>query len=500
MSSQTFVVLIALDAYAGFGPLRGATADALHWASFARHRLGVDGANLRLCTSPALDGAGAAAAGHPLPGATFSGATFADVAAALRQLAADLQAAHVAGAKATGLIVFSGHGAHLRPPTQAPDATDFLGDRLAWVLQDTTLVGAELHDALVINQLDALLANTLANGEGLRRYVTVVTDCCYHNVAATAVSADPLGQELAAQAEIGMRVMLGAQIGSPAYTANLGGQWRSAYSFSLLTLLSQWRTQDVDGVRVVLAGYGDLTFRAREQLAVLGFADQVPALAGSSRALSLPFNSPSLFNGHAVPAPDAARERKELSGGIGELGIYQISVGNVVVAVCLWYHAKVVDGTTLSPVTASDQPNVSIDKKSNVWWTLSNAASPPPGRITVQYGSAGVTAQSTFTWSISNIPFPSQLTQQTAADADAPAWQTPAANATGDAWRGPFGPEGNVWIALEWATYTKQGNTLYYLKAVKFATAATGAPPQLVITDSPASTWRTTATPTWPQP
>ena len=118
----------------------------------------------------------------------------------------------------------------------------------------------------------------------------------------------------------------------------------------------------------------------------------------------------------------------------------------------------------------------------------------------MQYGSAGVTAQSTFTWANSNIPFPSQLTQQTAADSDTPAWQTPAANAAGDAWRGPFGPEGNVWIALEWATYTKQGNTLYSLKAVKFATAATGAPPQLVITDAPASTWRTTATPTWPQP
>ena len=500
MPSQTFTVIVALESYAGFGPIRGARNDALHWTSFVTKHLGVPGADVQVCTSPALHAADMAAAGHPLPGVTFAGATFAAVSAALRKLAADLQTAHAAGQQATGLVVFSGHGAHLRSTAQAPDATDFLGDRLAWVLQDTTLANGELHDALVLNQLDALLGATLANGEGLRRYVTVVTDCCYHDVDATAVSADPLGQEPAVQAPIGMRVMLGAQLGSVAYTAEIGGQWRSAYSFSLLSLLSQWRTEDVDGVRVALASYGDLTFRAREMLAVLGFADQVPALAGSSRALSLPFNSPSLFQGHAVPAPDAARERKELSGGIGELGIYQISVGSVVVAVCLWYHAKVVDGTTLSPVTASDQPNVSINKKSNVWWTLSDVASPPPGRITVQYGSAGVTAQSTFTWAISNIPFPSQLTQQTAADSDAPAWQTPAANAAGDAWRGPFGPEGNIWIALEWATYTKEGNTLHSLKAVKFATAATGAPPQLVITDSPASTWRTTATPTWPQP
>ncbi|MDP2313048.1 MAG: caspase family protein [Pseudomonadota bacterium] len=454
MATQTYVLIIGLDAYPSLGPaatLHGPRNDARHWAQFARSGLDVAPAQVQVLTSPRLDPEQLG-----LPAGQVHGATLAEVDTALGALVDWLSAQE--DGSSTALIVYSGHGAHLAPPAGDGPDTDFSGDRLALVLEDSRIDGGVLSGALVLNQLGARLG-----AEQLQRRVTVVIDACYDTVRAEAFDTVALGRELATQQDVRMRILLGATLGSKAYEGVIGGEWRSIYSFALLTLLGQWQRQVVNDVTVVLGSYSELTFRARELLAALGYADQSPGLAGTSRATTLPFNNPSVF---AVPVPaawtpDGFRRRKELSGNAGELGIYTFTLhatGNSqVIGQCLWVGAGFA-GASLT-VNTGGGGSLTVNKGKEIWW-LGNTGM-PQWCATATLKVAWVPFAATLSGGVWSHSFtPNSLVSHRGSNySDAPAWVTGVP--TADVWYRL--PNANLFAGLQWEDDSAPLTNLYFV-------------------------------------
>ena len=322
MSGNTYAVLIGVNEYPNLGAgasLKGSCNDMRHWLRFARVSLGVPGEQVQLLTHPALEGDDVR-----LPKGHQHGASADEANVAIDALVRWLQE----NPTGTGLIVFSGHGGHIRPGDD-PNATDFDGDRLALGLSDAEITDGTLRGAIVVQQLDLRLAAL-----GLNERVTLVIDACYGDLNVRRFDEGLLAAEPQPGAGTGLRVLLSTAVGAASYEAYIAGQWQSAYSFALLTLLSQWGHAQVGGVHIIKASHRELTFRARELLNVLGYTDQAPAFAGAARALDAPFNNPSI---QEVPVkaswvPDGNRKIKELDSDTGDLGVWTLKSGGTVLA------------------------------------------------------------------------------------------------------------------------------------------------------------------------
>ncbi|MBK7758427.1 MAG: caspase family protein [Deltaproteobacteria bacterium] len=322
MSGNTYVVLIGVNEYPKLGAgasLKGSCNDMRHWLRFARVSLGVPGEQVQLLTHPALEGEDVR-----LPKGHHRGASLAEANGAIDALIHWLQE----NPTGTGLIVYSGHGGHINPGDD-PNATDFDGDRLALGLSDAEITDGTLRGALVVQQLDLRLAAL-----GLNERVTLVIDACYGDLNVQRFDRELITAEPQPDATTGLRVLLSTAVGAASYEAYIAGQWQSAYSFALLTLLSQWGNAQVGGVHIVRASHRELTFRARELLNVLGYTDQAPAFAGAARALDAPFNNPSIFEVPVRPSwvPDGNRKIKELGGDADDLGVWTLKTGSTILA------------------------------------------------------------------------------------------------------------------------------------------------------------------------
>ena len=322
MSGNTYAVLIGVNEYPHLGAgasLKGSCNDMRHWLRFARVSLRVPGEQVQLLTHPALEPDDVR-----LPKGHQHGASLGEASAAIDALVHWLQE----NPTGTGLIVFSGHGAHINPGDD-PTATDFDGDRLALGMSDAEITDGSLRGALVVQQLDLRLAAL-----GLNDRVTLVIDACYGDLNVQRFDRELLTAEPQPGAGTGLRVLLSTAVGSTSYEAYIAGQWQSAYSFALLTLLSQWGNAQVGRVHIVKASHRELTFRARELLNVLGYTNQAPAFAGATRALDAPFNNPSIREVPVKPSwvPDGNRKVKELDPDTGTLGVWTLKTGNTILA------------------------------------------------------------------------------------------------------------------------------------------------------------------------
>lgn len=381
MSGNTYAVLIGVNEYPSLGEraaLKGSTNDMRHWLRFARVSLGVPDDQVQLLTSPALRGDDAR-----LPKGHQRGASLADANEAIEALIHWLQE----NPGGTGLIVFSGHGAHIHPGDD-PKATDFDGDRLALGMSDAEITDGTLRGALVVQQLDLRLAAL-----GLNERVTLVIDACYADLNVQRFDRELLTAEPQPGAGTGLRVLLSTAVGAVSYEAFIAGQWQSAYSFALLTLLSQWGHAQVGEVNIIKASHRELTFRARELLNALGYTDQAPAYAGAARALDAPFNNPSIREVPVAPSwlPDGNRKIKELDSETGDVGIWTLKTGNTVLATGLVNNSG-------SAVTFNGGAST-IQSGTAMWYFRSTGAPTQFGSLTMEWLQLTVSGGS-ISWSV----------------------------------------------------------------------------------------------------
>ncbi len=246
-------------------------------------------------------------------------ATTAGIIAAVTALAVRVGEA---GAGATALISFSGHGA----ATELVGLTR-MGRTQAICPSDVTIEDGEVVGAIPIQKLMELM------GEH-RSDTTFVIDACYTQTGGSVAQRRLLGrggglealQE--SQGEGGVlgagRLMLGCLPWEESFEIKAGGEVHGAFTYALLTLIEQWSVQKTpEGGRYLNASYGDLMFRTRELLTLLGL-EQTPELLGLHRTALIPFLRPGsdIRADMTSRAPDGWRAGSQLSGG--EEGGYRI--------------------------------------------------------------------------------------------------------------------------------------------------------------------------------
>lgn len=339
MPTQTYTILIGINSYANLGAsytLKGSLNDVKAWKRYVQNQLDVDPKLVEVLTSPALDPADIG-----LPEAQVRTATMAQVDAAMQNMKTWLKA----NANGTAILMFSGHGASLGGETSTPE-----GRNLAMVMADATLSNGNLTGALLFDWLVAMLYK-----EGLCHRVTVIVDACYDHIKAHAIGteADTLAQE-STQTIPRTRLMLGAALGTTAYESQIGDEWRSVFSFCLITMLSQWKTGVLNNVTYVAGTYQNIVFRTRSMMESMGYTDQQPLLAGAPPAPSLPFNYPSISANLSLttPLPNGNRDGKEVGSGADVPGIWVFTInqtpsgGSTTSTTILAYGTTQASGTT----------------------------------------------------------------------------------------------------------------------------------------------------------
>lgn len=462
MSGNTYAVLIGVNEYPKLGAgasLRGSCNDMRHWLRFVRVSLGVPGSQLQLLTAPALDDEQAR-----LPKGHKHGATLADANAAIDGMIAWLQE----NPTGTGLFVFSGHGAHINPGADTT-ATDFDGDRLALGMSDAEITDGTLHGALVVQQLDLRLAAL-----GLNERVTLVIDACYGDLNVRRFHEDLITIEPQPSASTGLRILLSTAVGAVSYEAFIAGQWQSAYSFALLTALSQWSHAHVGDVHIIRASHRELTFRARELLNALGYVDQAPAYAGAARALDAPFNNPSIREVPVAPTwqPDGNRRIKELGSETGTLGVWTLKSGSTVLATGLVNNSG-------SAVTFNGGSST-IQNDQAMWYLRSTGAPQQLSSLTIEW-----LQQTASGGSISWSP-PTNLTYAET-ESYAPTMTVITSSPAGSSY-GNFGildandNNASQWVSVE---ITSNGSGSYKVNSVSFTATSSATPYKLTPTPAP---------------
>lgn len=468
--SKTTAIVIGVDSYPQLSPpqsLCSACNDAIHWTDLLINGLKVPPEQIQLLVSPA-EGASVQdrATGLGLAPANVHGAVLTDALAALDSFTTWLSAPE--NLAATGIIVFSGHGAQVAAPPGDLIENLVPGQRLAMAMSDAHLEGDSLAGVLMYADLDARLAE-----HQLRARVTVIVDACYHVIQAQQPPAT-MHPDASLATRLGTRLMLGTSPGSPAWQGWLGQEWRGVYSFALINLLGQWRTETTaQGVTVVLASYRELTFRARELMGVLGYDDQSPELAGAPLAPGIPFNNPSLgaVPFPAVPFPDGNRMKKEIIGDQGTLGVYTFSLtdgtSSTNIAQCLW---SSMSGTITINISANNNPTIS--QNNELWFFNTGSVPKTQNQLVIAYQTATPTTTD-----------PLALTFTVAANLSASANSTPSVATTwtnvtsslGGTWYGPL--SGGAWVKLIWAS--DDGTHLTSLTNIRLVVPR--SPPSLVL-------------------
>lgn len=460
--SKTTAIVIGVDSYPQLSPpqsLCSACNDAIHWTSLLINGLNISPSQIQLLVAPA-DGASVQdrAAQLGLAPENVRGAALTDALAAVDDLKTRLSASE--NKAATGIIVFSGHGAQVAAPPDAHVDNVVPGQLLAMAMSDAHLDGEHLEGVLMYVQLNALLSE-----DSVRARVTVIVDACYSMIGAQRPEnpqqpQNPAGSGPASKL-LGTRLMLGASPGGPAWQGWLGQEWRGVFSFALINLLGQWRTTTTpEGVTVVLGSYREIMFRTRELMGVLGYDDQSPELAGTPLARAIPFNNPSLTD-ITIPAvffPDSNRKKKEIIGDTGTLGVYTFSLtdgtSSTNIAQCLW---SAVSGTITVNISTNNNPTIA--QNAELWFMNTGDVPVAQNQLVINYTAYTPPTNNNLAFTVaSGLSTTSHSTSSTVAQ-----WGNETSTPSGT-WYGPL--LSGTWMKLVWQTTNGTYNT--NLQKIKF--------------------------------
>lgn len=337
MTNPISAVIIGVSDYRAADPsgrsdLPGARNDARRWRIYCEGALGLGPEQLRVHADTEGD----------------LGTDRASLVASLRWLAAELGS----GRAESGLVTFSGHG--LTTEHVAGGGTD---EGLSLALAPSDLSAAHegamsfvqveeiLHRALEASlreQGEVSHQNLSARATALLQDITFCVDACYAEDDRPGGAGRGLGpRRKAAPVKVFGRLLLASQLWQTAWEVRVAGEWHGAFTYALTSVLEQWARGSDDGtaVRYAQAAYGDLAFRTRTLVHVLGFEDQDPVLLGTAHNLALlPFLRPGLEvqRGWTSAQPNGARRREEFSAGQGDAVVvleFKVGAGRLAMAV-----------------------------------------------------------------------------------------------------------------------------------------------------------------------
>ena len=383
-ANGTHALIVGIDKYdsPNLSPLEGARNDAIAWYRFCVRHLRIAPENIAVLANPPLT---ARDLGPEAEQSRLRGGSRADIVEEATLLA---RAASDGGA---GLVTFSGHGLAMAPARAASTEID-----LSLCPSDVKVELPDEGDASVTGALRFSELSDIFRSQDSRDNITVLLDTCYSrgpSATKSATGAVPAAPSLAAASSpaqqsqlqikpkgsvdaLGLarkvlkvdaftnRLILGARHWTEAYEMHVGGQWRGAASFAMLTVMERWALRSEGGVTYPNISHGDLLDRMRDLLAVLG-VPQIPALWGQRRLDEMPVLRPGLrfAPGETSARPDAPMNKRQIPVDPDYVGLLQLSLnGNPIVRV-------VITGESL-PSGARG-----LNKRTEYWYT--NTSSPP---------------------------------------------------------------------------------------------------------------------------
>lgn len=268
---HAFALLVGIGDYRTFDPtggsdLEGPINDVRAWYETAR-QAGVPASNIRICVSPGLP-SGALGAGER--GVTVTGATHAELSAALNWLVAAVER----GEHSKALLTWSGHG-----------TLDASGAEVLCP-SDVYAEGETLHNGISLREAGDILATRRPEAG-----ITVFVDACHTSTGFVqgisgrgltwkgAAPAPARGADVADHRVLGDRVLSSSQPGQPSYELPVVGGTVGAFSWAANTALRRWGL--VDGVEGATSGltFADLAKRTGAMLAALEVS-QAPRYVG----------------------------------------------------------------------------------------------------------------------------------------------------------------------------------------------------------------------------
>lgn len=370
----------------GTSDLKGPPHDVRAWAGITS-ALGL--AHISACASPAVE-ASKLQFGPTPPAVTCSGATRAEILAAIERFASHIESA--GGGR--GLLVWSGHGALLpEGPALCP--------------ADTT--GADLQNAISFTELAALLESVAP-----RTNLTVIIDACH---------AAPILRGTSGLLALGRRGLGSASTGKLAKSAfrlrpydillsacgplqtaqeyHFMGRWHGAFSWATIVTLERWGIYDDDGVRYFGIAYDKLITEVNELLAQTGFV-QKAELRAPPTAHSLAAFHPRTAERPALPAGPVEGDSSEIdpgqSSGVQDV-VYEIRDGN---------GANII-GTVLVVGSSSISLNGYTWSANREYWFWNNSPYPTTNfllRIAPNQSPSGIVPADA--WIFPNGSFPSE--------------------------------------------------------------------------------------------
>jgi hypothetical protein len=383
-ANGTHALIVGIDKYESpnLSPLQGARNDAIAWYRFCVRHLRIAPENIAVLASPPLT---ARDLGPEAEQSRLRGASRADIVDEATLLA---RAASDGGA---GLVTFSGHGLAMAPTRAASTEID-----LSLCPSDVRVELPDDGDASVTGALRFSELSDIFRSQDSRDNITVLLDTCYSrgpSATKSATGAVPAAESLAAASSpaqqsqlqikpkgsvdaLGLarkvlkvdaftnRLILGARHWTEAYEMFVGGQWRGAASFAMLTVMERWALRSEGGVTYPNISHGDLLDRMRDFLSVLG-VPQVPALWGQRRLDEMPVLRPGLrfAPGETSPVPSAPMNKRQIPTEPDKVALLEFRLaGNPVIRV-------VVTGESVPSGVRG------LNKRTEYWYT--NTSSPP---------------------------------------------------------------------------------------------------------------------------
>lgn len=302
---KIFAVIVGVEDYTDFDPsgganLPGAQADARSWLHYCIETLGVPHDNIVLLTKR-LEGEHERGQGSPTQALhRRAEATYANIRRSMVELGDRMRAE---GGPCTAIFAYSGHGLAPRWAGQIRE-----GMSLGIAPCDLSAQDGVVQNAILFGALESWLGELPEHSQ-----VSSFLDCCYSTLPQS-LRLDK-GKEQSGALQHGPfagPTVLATELWGSSYFIDTFEGPRGAFTWALLTLLPQWTLRESQGVPFANVSYGNLVFRTRELLAVMG-VEQAPVLVGDSRNSMRPVFYPDAVT-HIATAntPDKPRRSAQL--------------------------------------------------------------------------------------------------------------------------------------------------------------------------------------------
>ena len=334
-ASNTFALVVGVQDYDNYPayPALGARNDVRRWVNLLHNHLGLSNDNIVVLSNPQDSTRDIERlTGHAMAEENVGLPTLSRIERELVRLGERVRANKSDGRDCNAIFVFAGHGTSL-----VAEADGQEGTTLALCPMDVGPLGdGPPRKLLTFEAVQALWTAGLGATRGANpatKDLTMILDSCYDfdGKGSRALPAQKHHPRPASRSlDAFERVLMAAQEGQTAKDVRIQQEWYGAFSFALTAMIEQWQIRSSRGVNSLTGSYGDVMYRVRELVQVLGVLSQTPGVSGFRGIEQVGMFNPSdeVIVGSTSPTPNSKHPTLQLSGNSNGFTSYAFFQGS----------------------------------------------------------------------------------------------------------------------------------------------------------------------------